>query len=140
MNLLGFAKVVAARNFKKSRGPPPLITAARHASLDQAMSKLNREVKSENLKMDPRTWIAEESNLTGQIPCFDLLPDTAFVRQSQLIRDPKHPTRPTPLPFSSATFWRWIRDGKFPKPIKLGQRVTVWKVGDVRAWLKARAA
>lgn len=133
-------KVAAARNFEKSRGDSLLITAARYASMDLAMSKLNREVKSENLKKDPRTWIAEESDLAGQIPCFDLLPDTAFVRQSQLVRDPKHPTRPAPLPLSSATFWRWIRDGKFPQPIKLGARVTAWKVGDVRAWLKSQAA
>lgn len=73
---------------------------------------------------------------TAAIPNFDDLPDSAWVRQAQLVRDPKHPTRPAPLPFSPATFWRRVREGKFPKPTKLGgARITAWKVGDVRAWI-----
>ena len=74
---------------------------------------------------------------TAPIPSFDELPDSALVRQSQLVRDPKHPTRPTPLPFSPATFWRKVKDGTFPQPVKLGERITAWRVGDVRAWLNA---
>jgi prophage regulatory protein len=77
---------------------------------------------------------------TTAIPSFDDLPDSAWVRQAQLVRDPKHPTRPVPLPFSPATFWRWVKDGSFPKPVKLGERITCWRVGDVRAWLAAQAA
>lgn len=73
---------------------------------------------------------------SAAIPNFDDLPDSAWVRQAQLVRDPKHPTRPAPLPFSPATFWRRVREGKFPKPTKLGgARITAWKVGDVRAWI-----
>jgi prophage regulatory protein len=30
------------------------------------------------------------------------------------------------LPVSKNTIWRWVREGKFPAPIKLGQRTTVW--------------
>ncbi|MFY7863877.1 helix-turn-helix transcriptional regulator [Roseateles sp.] len=33
-----------------------------------------------------------------------------------------------------------VKCGKFPKPLKLSSRVTAWKVGDVRAWIKAQAA
>lgn len=77
---------------------------------------------------------------TAQMPSFDDLPDTAWVRQAQLVRDPKHPTRPTPLPFSPATFWRLIASQKFPKPTKLSARVTAWKVGDVRAWINEQSA
>ncbi len=77
---------------------------------------------------------------TAQIPNFDDLPDSAWVRQSQLVRDPKHPTRPTPLPFSPATFWRLVASSKFPKPTKLSERVTAWKVGDVRAWINQQVA
>ena len=29
------------------------------------------------------------------------------------------------LPVSKATIWRWVRAGRFPKPFKLGERVTV---------------
>ena len=77
--------------------------------------------------------------VTAPIPSFDELPDSALVRQSQLVRDPKHPTRPAPLPFSPATLWRKVREGTFPAPVRLGAAITAWKVGDVRAWLRAQA-
>lgn len=130
---------MVARNFKKSRSDSPLITAARYASLSQAMSTTKRAIQPKNQANDPRMYVAEAPGIHVQVPSFDVLPDTAFVRQSQLIRDSKNPTRPTLLPFSAATFWRRVRDGKFPKPVKFGERVTAWKVGDVRAWLKAQA-
>ena len=76
---------------------------------------------------------------TAPIPSFDELPDSALVRQSQLVRDPKHPTRPAPLPFSAATLWRKVREGTFPAPLKLGPAISAWCVGDVRAWLRAQA-
>ena len=76
---------------------------------------------------------------TAQIPNFDDLPDSAMARQSQLIRDPKHPTRPSPLPFSAATLWRKVRAQSFPAPTKLGDAITAWKVSDVRAWLRAQS-
>ena len=76
---------------------------------------------------------------TAPIPSFDELPDSALVRQSQLVRDPKHPTRPAPLPFSPATLWRKVRDQSFPAPVRLGAAITAWKVADVRKWM-AQAA
>lgn len=39
------------------------------------------------------------------------------------------------LPFSSATLWRKVRQGTFVAPIKLGPRITVWKLEDVLAWV-----
>jgi predicted DNA-binding transcriptional regulator AlpA len=33
-----------------------------------------------------------------------------------------------------------VKEGNFPRPIKLSKRVTAWKVGDIRAWIKAREA
>lgn len=63
---------------------------------------------------------------------FDDLPATGYVRQSQLI--------PAPVPFSSATLWRKCKSGEFPKPVKLSERVTAWRVEDVRQWLAAHAA
>ena len=63
---------------------------------------------------------------------FGELPATGYVRQSQLI--------PAPVPFSSATLWRRVKAGTFPKPVKLSERVTAWRVEDVRAWLAAQGA
>lgn len=59
---------------------------------------------------------------------FDDLPDAGFIRQAQLI--------PHVVPFSSATLWRRCKSGLFPAPVKLSQRVTAWRVGDVRDWLR----
>jgi prophage regulatory protein len=52
------------------------------------------------------------------------LPETGYVRQSQLI--------PAIFPFSSATLWRKVKAGTFPQPVKLGPRITAWKVEDIR--------
>ena len=78
--------------------------------------------------------------VTDAIPSFDDLADTALARLSQLVRDPKRPNLPTPLPFSAATLWRKVRAQSFPAPTKLGDAITAWKVSDVRQWLQAQAA
>lgn len=37
---------------------------------------------------------------------------------------------------SECTWWRWTREGRTPKPIKLGSRVTVWKRSEVLAMME----
>lgn len=69
---------------------------------------------------------------------FDALPDSAFVREAQLVRSPKRPNVPVPLPFSPPTLWRKVKAGTFPKPVKLSERVTAFNVGEVRAWIAAQ--
>jgi predicted DNA-binding transcriptional regulator AlpA len=54
---------------------------------------------------------------------FDQLPDSAFVPQSTL---------EALLQTSGTTVWRWSRDGKLPKPRKLGGNTTRWNVGELR--------
>ncbi len=71
---------------------------------------------------------------------FDHLPDSALLRESELVRSPRRPSATAPLPFSAATLWRMAKAGTFPKPVKLSERVTAWKVGDVRAWMAAQAS
>jgi predicted DNA-binding transcriptional regulator AlpA len=62
---------------------------------------------------------------------FDTLPNSGYLRQSQLI--------PDVVPFSPATLWRKCKSGDFPKPVKLSVRVTAWRVGDIRQFLDAQA-
>lgn len=73
--------------------------------------------------------------MSHRIPSFDALPDSAFIRESQLVQSPKRPETAAPLPFSAPTLWRKVKAGTFPKPVKLGERISAWKVGDVRAWI-----
>lgn len=39
------------------------------------------------------------------------------------------------VPFSAATLWRNVKNGTFPKPVKVSQRVTAWLRADIEAWL-----
>ena len=82
---------------------------------------------------------AQAPRPAAAIPSFDALPDSAFIRESQLVQSPKRPDTPAPLPFSAPTLWRKVKAGTFPKPIKLSERVTAWNVGTVRAWMTAQA-
>lgn len=75
-----------------------------------------------------------------QTHSFDHLPDSAFIREAHLVQSPKRPERLAPLPFSAPTLWRKVKAGTFPKPHKLSDRVTAWKVADIRAWLAVQTA
>jgi predicted DNA-binding transcriptional regulator AlpA len=37
------------------------------------------------------------------------------------------------IPVSAATWWRGIKDGRYPKPVKLGPRMTCWLTSDIQA-------
>ena len=37
------------------------------------------------------------------------------------------------IPVSAATWWRGVKDGRYPKPIKLGPRTTCWLASDIQA-------
>ncbi|MBC7619250.1 MAG: AlpA family phage regulatory protein [Candidatus Saccharibacteria bacterium] len=47
--------------------------------------------------------------------------------------------RPGRLPVSPATLWRWVAEGKFPAPFKLGANTTVWDAEKVEQFLAQRA-
>ena len=71
---------------------------------------------------------------------FDQTPDSAYLRERQLVGDKKDPTSPRLLPISRATLWRMVRDKRFPAPHKLGPNTTAWRCGDVRAFLRGNAS
>ena len=51
------------------------------------------------------------------------LPETGFVRIKTILKL---------IPIGKSTFWQGVKDGKFPKPVKLGQRTTAWRVEDIK--------
>lgn len=62
------------------------------------------------------------------------LPDTGLLRLPQILGDPKaDPPVPPLIPVKKSCWWEGVRLGRFPKPVKLGPRVTVWRVEDIRA-------
>jgi len=61
------------------------------------------------------------------------LPETGFLRLKQIIGDKKaNPPIPPIIPVGATCWWAGVKSGKFPKPIKLGPRVTVWSVESIR--------
>ena len=79
-----------------------------------------------------------KTNSTFNVSVFDALPNSAYIREGQLVQSYKRPDYPAPLPFSAPTLWRMVKNHKFPAPVRLTTAVTAWKVGDVRAWILAR--
>ena len=74
-------------------------------------------------------------SLPGSSNWFDQTPDSAYLRERQLVGDNRDPNCPKLLPVSRATLWRMVRDGRFPAPYKLGPNTTAWQCGDVRRYL-----
>lgn len=61
----------------------------------------------------------------------DRFPTTGFVRLSDLIGPGK------PIPVSRSALLSWVSAGKFPRPVKLGEKISAWRVEDVRAFIEA---
>ncbi len=36
------------------------------------------------------------------------------------------------IPVGRSTWWKGVREGRFPQPVKLGPRTTAWRVEDIR--------
>ena len=62
-----------------------------------------------------------------------LLPATGFLRIWNIIGDSKNnPPTPPIIPVSRSTWYEGVRTGRYPKPVKLGPRITAWRVEDIR--------
>jgi len=60
------------------------------------------------------------------------LPETGFLRLSQIIGNPKaKPPIPALIPVSKSTWWDGVKRNRFPKPVKIG-RSTCWRTEDIR--------
>ena len=46
--------------------------------------------------------------------------------------------KPGLLPVSPVTIWRWVKAGTFPKPIKLGERITRWDIEEVEKFIREK--
>jgi prophage regulatory protein len=53
-------------------------------------------------------------------------PRTGFVRLRSILAPHG------PIPVGKTTWWCGCKSGRFPKPIKLGSRITVWRAEEIR--------
>jgi len=59
---------------------------------------------------------------------------SSFYRLKQIIGDRNSkPPMPPIFPVSPSTWWRGVKEGRFPQPQKLSPKVTVWKGADLIA-------
>ena len=61
---------------------------------------------------------------------------TRFLREKQIIGDPKaNPPVPAIIPISHAAWWAGVKAGRYPQPIKLSPKVTVWTSDEIQKLL-----
>lgn len=55
------------------------------------------------------------------------LPETGFLRINQVLQL---------IPISKSAWWAGVKSGKYPQPIKLGKKTTVWRVEDIKTLIE----
>ncbi len=58
------------------------------------------------------------------------LPQTGFLRLPDIIG------KQGLIPVSKSTWWAGIKSGRYPRPVKLGPRITAWRAEDIRAMIE----
>ena len=69
------------------------------------------------------------------------LPQTGYLRLPQINGNSRaEPPIPAVIPVGKSTWWQGVKDGRFPKPVKLGPRTTAWRVNDIRELIEKLGA
>ena len=55
------------------------------------------------------------------------IPETGFVRLTQVL---------AVIPLGKTSWWKGVKSGRFPKPIKLSEHCTAWKAEDIHSLIK----
>ena len=55
------------------------------------------------------------------------LPDIGYMRLPQVL---------AVFPVSKSNWWNGVRDGRYPKAVKLSANTTAWRVDDIRALIE----
>jgi len=55
------------------------------------------------------------------------IPETGFLRLPQVL---------SVIPLGKTCWWKGVKSGRFPKPVKLSARCTAWRVEDIHALIK----
>jgi predicted DNA-binding transcriptional regulator AlpA len=79
--------------------------------------------------------LKEKNEMAVEVPIYTL-PSEGFLRLNQIVGSKGMPAI---IPVSRSSWWAGVKDGRFPKPVKLGKRTTAWKVSDIRAIIEGNA-
>ena len=72
------------------------------------------------------THLTQSKSPTSQF----CLPETGFVRLKNIIAPYG------PIPVSKSTWWAGVKWKRYPQPVKLGPKITAWRVEDIRALIE----
>jgi hypothetical protein len=65
------------------------------------------------------------------------LPETGFLRLKHIIGDPTvNPPIPPLIPVSKSTWWVGVKNGMYPKQVRLSRGAVGWRVEDIRALME----
>ena len=56
-----------------------------------------------------------------------LLNEASFLRLEQILKI---------IPVGRTTWWNGVKSGRFPKPVKLGTRITAWRTEDIQEFIR----
>jgi len=59
------------------------------------------------------------------------LPETGYLRLPQIIGNRKTNTPPI-IPVCKSTWYNGIKEGRYPKPVRISKASIAWKVEDIR--------
>lgn len=75
--------------------------------------------------------LANAHNASSQQSTWNFrLPETGFIRLKDIIAPHG------PIPVSKSTWWKGVKDKRYPQAIKLGPKITAWRVEDIRALIE----
>lgn len=58
----------------------------------------------------------------------DNVPVSGFIRLPEVL---------SLIPVSKSTFWAGVKNGRYPKPVKISPRCTAWRVKDILAFIQS---
>ncbi len=67
------------------------------------------------------------------------LPEDGFLRLNQIVKIPLQIIPPI-IPVSRSSWLAGVKSGKYPKPVKLGERTVAWRVSDIRDLIEKMGA
>jgi prophage regulatory protein len=81
-------------------------------------------IKSLNLKIISIRQQEMNNEATGNLYKNNPLNEASFLRLDQILKI---------IPIGKTTWWNGVKSGRFPKPVKLGTRITAWKAEDIKS-------
>lgn len=63
------------------------------------------------------------------------LSESALLRLPQIVGDIKRGISPL-VPISRSGWWAGVKEGKFPKPVRISPRCVAWRASDIAALLE----